>query len=151
MPPHDSAVAGPPSSFGHALRRCFFSRRARGVWALWLVALSLYVLMQALSPHPRGPSLGWDKANHAAAFAALAFSGLFAFRAQARPLFWVSFLLFALGLGIEIGQLYVPGRSADWADLLADAVGIALGLGIAAGLAQSLERRRQPRPDRPAR
>ena len=42
-------------------------------------------------------------------------------------------LLSLLGFGvlIEVAQLYVPGRSAEWADLLADAIGIACGAVIA--------------------
>jgi VanZ family protein len=122
-----------------------FSRRARIGWAVALATLALVVGAKALVPHPTGPTLGWDKANHAAAFAVLAFTGLFTFRSSARPLFWVSFLLMAFGVGIEIAQLYVPGRSADLADVVADAAGIVLGLAVADTLARRLERRRHPR------
>jgi VanZ family protein len=38
------------------------------------------------------------------------------------------------GGAIEIVQLYVPGRSSEWFDLLADAIGISLGGLIASAL-----------------
>jgi len=123
-------------------RVALFSRGARRLWALLMALLVGVVLLQALAPHPRGPSLGWDKANHVAAFASLAFCGLLALRERPRHLFWIGFSLLALGAGIEIAQAYVPGRSADALDIVADAVGIALGAGAGSQLARSLERRR---------
>ena len=70
-----------------------------------------------------------DKVEHFAAYAFLA--GLpawerFGFRhrgAVAIPLF-----LFFWGAALEVGQLYSPGRSCDWHDLLANTCGIVSGL-----------------------
>ncbi|MBL8328200.1 MAG: VanZ family protein [Rubrivivax sp.] len=114
-------------------------------WSVLLAVLSVYVLYGALTPNPKGPSLGWDKANHAAAFAVLAFCAVFALRERPRHVFWIAYLLLALGLAIEIAQTFVPGRLGDWQDLLADAVGIAVGLMAAIRLAVRLDRRRHPR------
>lgn len=44
---------------------------------------------------------------------------------------WVAFALtVAYGVSDEWHQAYVPGRSADWQDVAADAVGAALALGL---------------------
>jgi VanZ family protein len=133
----------PPGS--DLLRIALFSRRARHMWGLLLALLLGFVLYSALSPHPRGPSLGWDKANHVSAFAALAFCGLLALRERPRHLLWIAVGLFAVGAGIEFAQAHVPGRSADPRDLIANAVGILLGLLAGSHLARSLDRRRSRR------
>lgn len=127
------------------LRRALFSRQGRLFWAIFLVSTTGYVLHQALTPHPGGPSFGWDKLNHASAFAVLAFACLFALRERAHPVFWTIFLLLALGVGIELAQMYVPGRSAELEDVAADSVGIGIGLLVALNAARRLERRKQRR------
>ena len=71
---------------------------------------------------------GWDKANHALAFASLAFSAVWAL--WQRPRQWPVLVaaLLVYGVGIEIAQSFLPPREADWHDVVADGVGIALGL-----------------------
>ncbi len=66
---------------------------------------------------------GSDKALHGGAFMILA--GLLTL-ATGRPLLSAAL---ALGYGVsdEVHQLFVPGRTADIADLFADAVGAAIG------------------------
>jgi VanZ family protein len=49
--------------------------------------------------------------------------------------------LLAFGGAIELLQLLVPQRSAEWADLLADGLGIVVGALLALGW---LRRRRDP-------
>jgi VanZ family protein len=143
MPPSHTPAARP--STANLVRLALFSRKGRLSWALFLAVTVGYVLHQALTPYPHGPNLGWDKLNHAAAFATLAFASLFALREQPHPVFWTSFGLMALGLGIELGQMQVPGRSADWNDVAADAVGIGFGLLLAMRTARRLDRRQCPR------
>ena len=147
MPPSAPAPlsATPPLSATDLLRRLLFSPRGRVFWAVFLVLTAIYALNQALTPHPKGPSFGWDKLNHALAFAVLAFAGLFTLRERAHPVFWTVFLLLALGLGIELAQMYVPGRSAEWNDVAADTVGVGLGLLVALNVARRLDRRRRRR------
>lgn len=81
---------------------------------------------------PRPPAsldvIGWDKANHALAFAALALTGLLALRQPSAAS--ASALLLALlawGGALEVLQSFLPPRQGDWADLLADGVGLLAG------------------------
>ena len=110
---------------------------ARPAWALLFVVLLAWVLVAALSPEPRGPGLGLDKANHVAAFAALALSGLLAAGARARQAAWLATGLLMLGIAIEIAQARIPGRSPELLDVLADAAGIAAGMALGAALARA--------------
>lgn len=150
MPVPPTAAKREPRSGNDLLRVAVFSRGARRAWCVLLLVLLALVLYGALSPHPHGPSLRWDKANHAVAFASLAFSALLALRERPRHVPWIAVSLFALGVAIEIAQAWVPGRTADAADVLANSVGIALGLAFGSALARVLERRRAPRTARPA-
>ena len=87
----------------------------------------------ALTPVP--PSVidtGWDKLNHVLAFSALAFSAQMAWRPMRRGRWWLLIGLLAFGGLIEVLQLGVPGRLAEWADLLADGAGIGIGASMAA-------------------
>lgn len=74
------------------------------------------------------PSTGWDKANHALAFALLALLGLAAYPARAAR---VLLGLLAFGAAIELLQSLTGYRTAEWLDLLADAVGVAAGWQVA--------------------
>lgn len=74
----------------------------------------------------------WDKANHAAAYAMLAFVGGLSI-GTGRPLLLVAVALLILGGGLEIAQAAVPNRTPSPFDVLADAVGIALGISFAIG------------------
>ncbi|MEO8806272.1 MAG: VanZ family protein [Burkholderiaceae bacterium] len=98
-------------------------------WRWLLAALAVTVAWLALSPTPPdGIDTGWDKLNHALAFAVLTVMATFALP-HSRWRFWllVSGLL-CFGGAIEIAQSFTPTRNAEWADLLADAVGMAAGM-----------------------
>lgn len=71
----------------------------------------------------------YDKLAHCIAFLILAvwFSGQYSRRSYVK----VAFGLLAFGALIEGCQYLTTYRSAEWLDLLADAVGIVLGMGIA--------------------
>jgi VanZ family protein len=94
---------------------------------------------------PEGVS---DKSGHAAAYCGL---GLVVLRALARGE-WAGIgagtslaaigLTTAFGASDELHQLFVPGRSADLRDLIADATGAAAGV-IAAWLAAAVIRWRR--------
>ena len=95
--------------------------------------LLLVVSYLALTPSPQnGPDLGWDKLNHVCAFAALGFAAWLSFTQSQRIQRWMLLALLAYGGAIEILQLHVPGRSCEWSDMLADAVGITIGACLAA-------------------
>jgi len=103
------------------------------VWRAVLVLLFIAVSFLALSPAPpHDIDLGWDKLNHVLAFVALAFSAWLGFTGSQRNQRLCMVALLAYGGAIEILQLYVPGRSCEWGDLLADAVGITAGACLAA-------------------
>ena len=67
-----------------------------------------------------------DKLAHVAAYAVLALTGGVAFRGARRLLILGAGLLL-LGLGLEIAQAFIPGRSASGYDMLANMLGIAVG------------------------
>lgn len=103
------------------------------VWRVILALLLILVSYLALTPAPPpGLDLGWDKLNHTAAFAALGLAACLSLAGWGRQRWLPLSGLLVYGGAIEIGQLFVPGRSCEWSDLLADAIGITLGAIIAA-------------------
>lgn len=83
----------------------------------------------ALTPNPPPQAdTGWDKANHGLAFFAMGMAAARAWPGAAAVR--LAAALLAYGLLIEIVQAFVPGRSADAADLVADAAGLALALAV---------------------
>ena len=111
---------------------------------LLLSRLCFFVLLVVISwlaftPHPpQQADLGWDKLNHFTAF-----STLMVFAALSWPPHWrwAPLGLLAYGGFIEIVQSFIPGRDGEWADLLADGVGIALGVALFALILRPLHRR----------
>ena len=95
-------------------------------WALLLLAALVAALALMPAP-PRELDIGWDKLNHLAAFAALAVCAVFGWRSARAACLAVLLALLAFGGVIELLQLRVPNRSAEWSDLGADAVGIGVG------------------------
>src|SRR5262249_23684417 len=89
---------------------------------------TIAVIVLSLLPGKDMPSLGLsDKLEHLLAYALLGLTGGLAFptlRAAAALLM----LLPLLGIALGIGQLLVPGRSAEIADALADCAGMAIAL-----------------------
>jgi VanZ family protein len=113
-----------------ALAHCLDASPA---WHALLAVLVLVIGYLALAPQPPEElSTGWDLMNHALAFAALAFVASIGHRQSAAR--WAAALLAVLAYGalIEVVQLYVPGRIGEWADLMADLVGIVIGTTAAA-------------------
>jgi VanZ family protein len=100
-------------------------------WRAILALLLLGCSWLAFDPNPPpAADSGWDKPNHALAFAALAFSARqgFPWAGAAR----IVPALLGYGVFIELVQSQIPARSADLADVLGDAVGIAAGWLLAA-------------------
>lgn len=108
-------------------------------WRWVLLALVVVVAWLALQPLPPATmDLGWDKLNHGAAFAALAFSAWLGHAGSMRRRAWALVALVVYGALIEALQSWVPQRHGDWLDLLADVVGLALGAATAAVALRSL-------------
>lgn len=100
------------------------------------VALILIVSWLAFTPNPPPRiDLGWDKANHASAFATLLISACWAWPRRRR---WAPPALLAYGVFIEIVQSFIPGRDGDWHDVVADAAGLLVGLLLLALLTKLL-------------
>jgi VanZ family protein len=117
------------SRLRHRLLVVTTSPAAMTRWRWLLAALAVTVSWLALSPAPPdGLDTGWDKLNHAAAFAALTVAAIFALPRSRRSLWLLLAGLLCFGAAIEIAQSFTPTRNAEWGDLLADAVGMAAGV-----------------------
>ena len=118
--------------------------RARWVWtpALgWATAIFAMSSVHGQSLPPL-PGFQLDKLVHAATYGILALlvrrgvgrAAGEASRALAVPAGWGSalaiFLTSIYGVTDEIHQIFVPGRSADWQDWLADTLGAILAVGL---------------------
>ncbi|WP_269716080.1 hypothetical protein [Caulobacter sp. NIBR2454] len=98
-------------------------------------AACCFTVWQALSP-PGGPGslVPWDKALHGGTFFVLTGMALLAFPKM--KLWRVAVLMLGFGGLIEILQsLPLFDRDAEWADMLADAVGIGAVIGVAVAVA----------------
>jgi VanZ family protein len=101
-------------------------------WSVLLAVLIVLVSWLALTPQPPPEiTFGWDKLNHVLAFTALGLSACMGCAGERRACLRWSVALLAFGGLIESLQLYVPGRSCEWGDLLGDALGIACGASLA--------------------
>jgi VanZ family protein len=107
-------------------------------WAVVLAYASLIFYLSSLShPAPWLTRHVWDKALHTTEYAGLGFLLALALAetARLRPLallFAAAGLATLYGATDEFHQHFVPGRTADWHDLLADCIGGTTGalLGI---------------------
>lgn len=98
-------------------------------WRIAFFGCAMVVLVLALMPIEQlPPSTGWDKSDHLLAFSVMGLLGLRAYPGS--PLLCMAALL-AYGMAIEALQALVPYRSAEWLDVLADALGVLLAIGIA--------------------
>lgn len=108
---------------------------------LWAVLIEALVLWPNPPEVPRGWTLVWfdfvklDKLAHVALFAVLSVLVLRALMVEGRPA-WMAFVSgAAFGAFTELQQHFVPTRSMEFGDFLADAAGSAVGLGIFAAWA----------------
>ncbi len=92
-------------------------------WALALCMAGILVLSLA-PPSVDLPTTGWDKTNHMLGFVVLA--GLSHWAWPGRTVLALVGLL-AFGGLIEVLQSLTPYRFADFADLIADGVGLVIG------------------------
>ncbi len=96
------------------------------LWKTGFRGLVLATLWFSLMPAEHIPSAFnfWDKAQHAMAFAALAYAGLAGYADQPRRLLLG---LVVFGIAIEVTQDLSGWRHGDWLDWLADCAGVWLG------------------------
>lgn len=88
----------------------------------WL-AVGIVLALAKLPPIPLDISYT-DKIEHAVAFALMM---LYAGMLFPRDRRWAALGLLIYGIKVEMLQLLVPWRSAEWLDIAADAAGIGLG------------------------
>lgn len=101
-------------------------------WRRRLVVLwgALIAAVVFLSLHPRlGPPSAafFDKWTHLVGYGVLAGLPFLAFRNRRAALIGALAML-PLGIALEIAQDWVPGRSADVLDLVANTLGVAVGV-----------------------
>ena len=107
-------------------------------WAALIVWAALIFFMSAQSNLPTPPAPGFDKWEHAATYALLAFLLARAWfprlRRRKPAVRWGLVVLAVFGYGIldEVHQAFVPNRSSDVRDWVADTVGGALGVAAVA-------------------
>jgi VanZ family protein len=93
----------------------------------WLYLIALLVLsLVPTGQLPEGISSLWDKAQHALGFALLTVLGARAYPAW--PLLKMGAALLVFGGLVELAQAATGWRFGEWADLLADGVGIGFAL-----------------------
>jgi VanZ family protein len=107
----------------HAL---FHDPAYRRGWRLLLVLLLASASWLAFTPQPPGMP-GGDKLHHLLGFAVLTFVGTLGFEPRLRNMFGVAGALLLYGTFIEGVQSQLPWRTAEWADLLADGIGVLAG------------------------
>lgn len=109
------------------------SAHARRWWKYLLWAGVALTLILALIPAPpKTLTTGWDKSDHLGAFGCLAVAARLAWGGGWRRYLLLLLCLVSFGGLIEILQMFVPQRHADWFDLLADTLGTLTGLLLAA-------------------
>ena len=108
-------------------------------WRILLAVAMLAILVLSLLPPSSDlPTTGWDKSNHMLGFGTLGLLGVRGWPGRAVA---VLAALLAYGGLIEVLQSLTPYRSAEWADLFADGVGLGVGLLVARASLVFQERR----------
>jgi|SRR5687767_3212028 len=99
----------------------------RRAWLTAGMGLVMAVIYLSVAPAPDVPRLpGGGHLDHVLAYAMLMFWFMqLADIGASRALIAVA--LIALGIALELAQLYVPGRTFEVADMVANAVGVSLG------------------------
>ena len=122
---------------------------ARDRWQYAIAASAILFYLSSLVLKQPGNWPGLDKVEHVAAYTLLALAYFnVASRAGLRR-GWAVVLgtwlaVVAYGISDECHQYFVPGRSADVADVVADSVGGLAGIGVALAMRSGFVRRVHP-------
>ncbi len=94
-------------------------------WKLAFWILLPVVIVASLLPDTSSlPTTGWDKSNHMLEYLTLSFLGIRAYPSQTGK---VLLGLFLYGGLIEVLQSFMPYRMADYADMMANSLGLLAG------------------------
>jgi VanZ family protein len=98
-----------------------------GSWIISILLVSYY----SLTPRLEFPVDFWnaDKVYHLLAYGWLAILPIFGYATKKRALIASVSMIF-LGIGLEIGQFFVPGRTFSFLDILANSLGVFIGIGL---------------------
>ncbi len=98
-------------------------------WRLLLCLLIAVTCGFAFAPHAPGLDIeNGDKLQHILAFSSLAVCAVLASPVERPTILRVLVGLLGFGIFIELVQLFIPSRSADWKDVVADMVGAGVGV-----------------------
>ena len=105
--------------------------------AFWIISI-LLVSYYSLTPRLEFPVDFWnaDKVYHLLAYGWLAILPIFGYSTKKRAMI-ASISMIFLGIGLEIGQIYVPGRTFSFLDILANSLGVFIGMGFGLYLQKS--------------
>jgi VanZ family protein len=116
-----------------------FSKWSQIILFLWVISICI-VIYYSLIPHVEFPVNFWnaDKLYHCAAYGWLAVLPIMGFplRRFALP---AALSMILLGVLLEIGQYYIPGRSFSLLDIAANSLGVILGIILGNDLRNRLE------------
>jgi VanZ family protein len=101
-------------------------RLALTLWIVAVASLSIFSLLPAFAPPG---DYGFDKLIHGTTYTALALLAHVAFE-QRKNAVAAALSLIPLGCAIELAQAFVPGRSGDFWDALANSAGVLVGVAL---------------------
>ena len=120
---NDYAAPGGRNASGRTRRTLILS--------LWVLLLGCVVIGSLLpAANPLMVAIGrlhiWDKLQHFGAYLALSFLPVIGFRDRRRGLM-AGLSMFLLGILMEAGQHFSPGRAVELGDVLANGAGVSCG------------------------
>ena len=127
--------------FLSSLASLLHDSRWRPAWrALLLLLMGIAAWFAFIPTTPSAQAGGVDKVEHLLAFAALGMAAAFTTHSRLRDLVRAAAGLMLYGGFIELVQTQLPTRQGDWADMLADGIGVLAGLAFAAWLRAAVRR-----------
>jgi len=120
---HDRSALAAWNASGRPRRTLILS-----LWAVLICCVVVGELLPAASPVmvAIGGLHIWDKLQHFGAYLALSFLPVIGFRDRQRGIL-AGLSMFILGVLLEAGQHFSPGRSVELGDVLANGAGVSCG------------------------
>lgn len=101
----------------------------------------ILIAIGSVMPGKQLPSnLPWDKALHFIGYFGLGF--LARMGSDKRPTWLLMIACILFSLVIEVAQMFIPNRGFEWADLLANSLGVVTGVLVAMPIKMYLKRRK---------